>query len=288
MVASVLLVVFALAFAGCGGDDEGSRAHGAGADAAPAPNASIPREPGALAERLSSTQRSLDEAIDAWRADGDPAKGAPPRDVTLLALDQQRIHLLLAGHPRLARQVFGGLPGKVAAHARATMRARRELAPLATPQRRSAWTTGPARPAGELLRDYREAQRRFRVSWPVLAAVNLIESAYGRMRNTSTAGAQGPMQFIPATWAAYGMGGNIRDPHDAILGAANYLHANGAPGDPRAALYHYNPSSHYVNAVLAYANRIRRDPRNFFAYYAWQVFVRTPSGTRRITGPGLP
>jgi membrane-bound lytic murein transglycosylase B len=125
------------------------------------------------------------------------------------------------------------------------------------------------------------------VSWRVLGAVNLVESAFGRMRNRSTAGAQGPMQFIPATWAAYGMGGNIRDPHDAILGAANYLHANGAPRDYRSALYHYNPSSLYVNSVLEYADRIRRDARNFFAYYAWQVFVRTPGGSRRITGPGL-
>ena len=75
---------------------------------------------------------------------------------------------------------------------------------------------------------------------------------------------------------------------NAILGAANYLHANGAPRDYRAALYHYNPSALYVDAVLAYADRIRRDSRNFFSYYAWQVFVRTPAGTRRITGPGRP
>jgi membrane-bound lytic murein transglycosylase B len=125
------------------------------------------------------------------------------------------------------------------------------------------------------------------VSWRVLAAVNLVETAFGRMRNHSTAGAQGPMQFIPATWAAYGMGGDIRDPHDAILGAANYLHANGAPRDYASALYHYNPSRLYVDSVLAYADRIRRDSRSFFGYYAWQVFVRTPDGTRRITGPGL-
>ena len=240
-----------------------------------------------LAQRLTDTQRGLDWAVHDWRERGHPARGAPPEDVTLLALDQQRIHILLGNRPRLAKLVLARLPGRVAAHARATIRARRELTPLATPQPRRAWTTGRARPAGELLRYYRDAQRRFGVAWPVLASVNLIETAFGRMRSTSTAGAQGPMQFIPATWAAYGMGGNIRDPRDAIVGAANYLHANGAPRDYRAALYHYNPSSHYVNAVLAYANRIRRDPRNFFEYYAWQVFVRTPAGTERITGPGL-
>jgi membrane-bound lytic murein transglycosylase B len=182
--------------------------------------------------------------------------------------------------------VLARLPGRVAAHARASIRARRMLGRLSTPQPLTAFKTGPARPAGQLLGFYREAQRRFGVSWRVLAAVNLVESAFGRMRNHSTAGAQGPMQFIPATWAAYGMGGNVRDPHDAILGAANYLHANGAPRDYATALYHYNPSALYVSAVLEYAGRIRRDARNFFSYYAWQVFVRTPSGTRRITGPG--
>ncbi len=184
--------------------------------------------------------------------------------------------------------MLADLPGRMAAHARASIRARRMLGRLSTPQSPTRFKTGPAQPAGRLLGYYREAQKRFGVSWRVLAAVNLVESAFGRMRNHSTAGAQGPMQFIPATWAAYGMGGDIRDPHDAILGAANYLHANGAPRDYGAALYHYNPSALYVDAVLAYAARIRRDSRNFFSYYAWQVFVRTPTGTRRITGPDKP
>jgi membrane-bound lytic murein transglycosylase B len=253
---------------------------------APAPDAVVPREPAALAQRLTATQRGLDQAVDAWREQGHPSRGLPPEDVTLYALDQQRIHRLLSGRPRLAHVVLARVPGRVAAHARATIRARRKLEPLGTPQPLRQFKTGPAEPAGVLLKHYREAQRRFGVGWHVLAAVNLVESAFGRMRNNSTAGAQGPMQFIPSTWAAYGMGGNVRDPHDAILGAANYLHANGAPRDYRGALYHYNPSSLYVDAVLAYANRMRRDAHNFFAYYAWQVFVRTPRGNRRITGPG--
>jgi membrane-bound lytic murein transglycosylase B len=93
------------------------------------------------------------------------------------------------------------------------------------------------------------------------------------------------MQFMPATWRAYGLGGDIRDPHDAILGAANYLHANGAPRSYRRALLHYNPSTHYVEAVLRFAHRIRRDERAFYAYYAWQVYVRRDGRVRRITGP---
>jgi soluble lytic murein transglycosylase-like protein len=286
MSVAAVLVVLMLSLAGCGGGDGGSARPGGASEGPPAADAAIPHEPAALAERLTETQRALDRAVDDWRRHDDPASGPPPDEVTLYALDQQRIHLLLAAHPRLAKRVLARVPGRVAAHVRATMRARRELAALATPQPRSRFRTGAPAPAGALLRSYREAQRRFRVAWPVLAAVNLVESAFGRMRNRSTAGAQGPMQFIPSTWASYGMGGDVRDPHDAILGAANYLHANGAPRDYRGALYRYNPSSLYVDAVLTYAERIRRDPRNFFAYYAWQVFVRTPGGVRRITGPG--
>jgi membrane-bound lytic murein transglycosylase B len=255
--------------------------------APPAPNAGIPRDPAALAEHLTATHRALDDAIERWREEGDIRRGRPPEDVTLYALHEQRIHLLLSKRRRLAASVLGRTPGRIAAHARATLRAKRELNALYVPVTRSHWNTGRARPAGRLLAHYREARRRFRVPVHVLAAVNFVESAFGRLRNTSTAGAQGPMQFIPSTWAAYGMGGNIRDPRDAIIGAANYLHASGAPADLRGALYAYNPSDHYVNAVLAYANRIRRDPRAFFSYYSWQVYVRTTAGTRRITGPGF-
>ena len=163
----------------------------------PAPDAPLPHRPGALAERLTSTQQALDGAIDTWRVTGRSGKQRPPRDVTLYALDQQRIHLLLSARPRLAHAVLRRVPGSVAAHARATIRARRKLAPLATPQPRSRFRTGQPKPAGVLLRYYREAQRRFGVSWRVLAAVNLVGAACGRMRNTSTAGAQGPMRFHP-------------------------------------------------------------------------------------------
>jgi membrane-bound lytic murein transglycosylase B len=282
LLISALLACFS---AGCASADNPGT--GAQAEPPPAPSSAIPRRPAALAERLTTTHQGLDAAIQRWREDGDVRRGAPPEDVTLYALDEQRIHLLLAKRRALAARVLADAPGRVAAHVRATLRAKRALNALYVPVTRSHWRTGPARPAGELLGFYREARRRFGVPVHVLAAVNLVESAFGRLRNTSTAGAQGPMQFIPSTWAAYGMGGNIRDPHDAILGAANYLHASGAPGDVRGALYSYNPSQHYVNAVMAYAERIRRDPRAFFSYYAWQVYVRTTAGTRRITGPGL-
>jgi membrane-bound lytic murein transglycosylase B len=91
---------------------------------------------------------------------------------------------------------------------------------------------------------YAEAQRRFGVPWFVLAAVHLVESRMGRIVGHSSADAQGPMQFLPSTWAHYGLGGDVWNNRDAILGAANYLAANGAADGTDAgldkALYRYN------------------------------------------------
>lgn len=133
--------------------------------------------------------------------------------------------------------------------------------------------------------DYREdegladAEARFGVPWQVLAAVHLTETRFGRIRGTSTAGARGPMQFLPSTWEAYGLGGDIEDTRDAILGAANYLAANGAArGDLDNALYRYNPTPRYVNAVKAYVERMRADERAFLGYWGWQVFYVTVLG----------
>ena len=253
--------------------------------APPAPAQAIPREPARLAETLATTTFELRRAIVRWRTRGNPSRGGPPRDVTLYALYQQRIYRLLARDDRLARATAARLPAWLVPEARDIVAARRTLSRLTPPTRRRL-RVGPALPAGVLLRHYREAQRRFGVKWQMLAAVNFVESAFGRVRSTSSAGAQGPMQFLPATWRAYGLGGNVHDPHDAILGAANYLRANGAPRRAWQALYRYNPSPLYVEAILRYMRRMTRDPNAYFAYYSWQVFQRTPTGDRRLTGPG--
>jgi len=193
--------------------------------------------------------------------------------------------IVLTQRRRLADAVLRRLPARVVRPLRNELFARRDLARLSTPRPRTAFRTGPAEPASRLRAYYGEAQRRFHVAWYVLAAVNSVESAFDKLRNASTAGAQGPMQFIPATWRAYGLGGDVHDPHDAIIGAANYLHANGAPRDYARALFHYNPSRLYVDAVLRYARWIREDPRAYLVLYSRQVFVRTPRGLVRLTGP---
>ena len=254
------------------------------AAAAPPPGAPVPREPAALALALETTTHDLTEAIANWR----PKSSAAPADVVLLALYEQRIYRLLAGDRRLSRATLNRLPNELRRTANDFLTAHRELYRLTPPIRARTIKVGPARPASELLDDYREAQRRFSVPWNVLAAVNFVETKFGKLRSSSAAGAQGPMQFIPATWRRYGLGGNVHDAHDAILGAANYLHTSGAPRDLRRALHHYNPSSSYVDAVLRYARRIGADRTRFFGLYNWQVFVKTPSGERRVTGPGIP
>ncbi|MBA3736624.1 MAG: lytic transglycosylase domain-containing protein [Actinobacteria bacterium] len=209
-------------------------------------------------------------------------------DVVLLGLYEQRIYRLLERDSRLSRATLSRLPNDLRRVATDFLTAHRELYRLTPPIRVSAIRVGFPRPAAELLDDYREAQRRFGVPWNVLAAVNFVETKFGKLRSSSAAGAQGPMQFMPATWRRYGLGGNVHDAHDAILGAANYLQESGVPRDLRRALHHYNPSSSYVDAVLRYARRIGADRTRFFGLYNWQVFVKTPSGDRRVTGPGIP
>lgn len=193
----------------------------------------------------------------------------------------QKIELRLSDDPALAAHVIRLLPSALARDITDDVLAQRELARLTPPRPLSAFRPGSAAPAAKLLRWYREAQRRSGIPWQLLAAVNFVESAFGRMRETSVAGAQGPMQFMPSTWASYGRG-DVHDPRAAILAAARFLRAAGAPGDERGALYRYNPSWAYVDAVRRYAGRIRRNPRAFRHFYARPLVVRTPSGYRRL------
>jgi membrane-bound lytic murein transglycosylase B len=116
---------------------------------------------------------------------------------------------------------------------------------------------------------YQEAQARYGVDWSYLASINFIESSFGRNVGPSSAGAEGPMQFLPGTWANYGQGGNIWDPHDAILAAARYLAHWGAPADMRSAIFHYNLDYDYVDAVEFFARAMRADPTWLDRLYYW-------------------
>jgi hypothetical protein len=251
----------------------------------PAPDAPLPRQPTLVAKALAETDGDLRTAITRWTPKSAPA----PRDLVLYALYEQRLYRQLARDTKLAAATLPKLSPALRAATRDLLLAQRELNRLTPPlPARARIRVGRAPPAAALLAYYREAERRFRVPWDLLASVNFVESKFGKLRNASASGAQGPMQFLPATWARYGLGGSVHDAHDAILGAANYLHASGAPRNMRRALHAYNPSPAYVDAVLRYARTMRADRAMFYELYNWQVFLKTRGGERRVTGPGLP
>jgi soluble lytic murein transglycosylase-like protein len=140
-----------------------------------------------------------------------------------------------------------------------------------------AWRIVEPEPVDVLRGHYDAAEAEFGVPWQYLAAVHLTETRMGRIRGTSTAGAKGPMQFLPSTWEAYGEG-DIEDTGDSIRAAARYLKANGAPERMADALYRYNPTPKYVNAVTAYAEQMVADERAFRGYYHWQVYYWSTLG----------
>jgi hypothetical protein len=113
-----------------------------------------------------------------------------------------------------------------------------------------------------LLPIYQAAGMQYGVRWEVLAAINEIETDYGRNLNISSAGAVGWMQFMPPTWEMYGVDANgdgVKDPFnpvDAIFAAARYLSAAGAQTDIRRAVFAYNHADWYVDSVLMRAQVI--------------------------------
>jgi murein DD-endopeptidase MepM/ murein hydrolase activator NlpD len=119
-----------------------------------------------------------------------------------------------------------------------------------------------------LLPIYQAAGIQYGIRWEILAAINEIETDYGRNLNVSSAGALGWMQFMPSTWRAYGVdanGDNVKDPYnpvDAIFAAARYLRAAGADTDIRRAVFAYNHANWYVDSVLLRAQVIGGLPSN--------------------------
>jgi murein DD-endopeptidase MepM/ murein hydrolase activator NlpD len=119
-----------------------------------------------------------------------------------------------------------------------------------------------------LLPLYQAAGIEYGVPWEVLAAINEIETDYGRNLNVSSAGALGWMQFMPATWATYGVDANgdgskdPLNPADAIFAAARYLRAAGADKDLRGAIFAYNHANWYVDSVVLRARLIGGLPSN--------------------------
>jgi membrane-bound lytic murein transglycosylase B len=225
----------------------------------------------ASATTTTTVDRLAAQLTTAETAIRDPS--TPAGKLPALGRSQQRAYRALVRQPRLLPKVLAQLPATLRRTVKANVLAGSELRKLNRPARRlPRWRILAPGPAAQLLAAYRTAQARLAVPWEYLAAIHLVETRLGRIRGISSAGAQGPMQFLPSTWTRYGHRGDIQATGDAILAAARLLGANGAPTDMAGALYAYNPSRRYVHAVSAYASQLRANQRAFLGYYHWQVF----------------
>src|SRR5205085_1897221 len=126
-----------------------------------------------------------------------------------------------------------------------------------------AWTSPPVQPEqlsyAQLSAIWHGAGAAYGVQWQVLAAINKVESNFGRNMGPSSAGATGWMQFMPPTRLRWGLdadGDGIADPwraEDAVYSAARYLAASGGRSDVSGAVYSYNHAQWYVDEVLSLA-----------------------------------
>jgi soluble lytic murein transglycosylase-like protein len=227
----------------------------------------VAADPVAIAAQLVVAERAVRD------------RGVSGAELAWMGHLQQRIYRAIAARPELRDAFLAAVPveirGAVTANLDATADLRATVVP--GPDLPSAWRIVEPAPSDDLARYYHEAETEFGVPWSYLAAIHLVETRMGRIRGTSVAGAQGPMQFMPGTWAAYGEG-DVNSDRDAIRAAARYLRANRAPADMANALFHYNNSERYVRAVTAYAGVMRAEPDAYRGYYGWQVYYLTTKG----------
>jgi hypothetical protein len=197
------------------------------------------------------------------------------------ALRQQVAYRAIGRHPEWDSTVRSKIPPQLVGTYDRNVDARRHLSALSRGDIKDtlpAWRIEPPAPADVLMGLYHEAEAATGVSWNYLAAINLVETGFGRIAGTSTAGAQGPMQFLPSTFATYGNGGDIASPRDSIMAAGRFLAANGFASNPDHAVFVYNHSGDYVAAVGDYAAQIASDPAAFGGYYRWDIYYLTTSG----------
>jgi hypothetical protein len=287
-VLAVGAALLASACSGSGGSDDAARARGRrDAPVAPpatvaTPTTTVVTSPDQLTAPTSAAETAavLTRVERALRTDG----GDPARRLAL-GWEQQLAYGSLAQHPDWLDAILAAMPEDLRVtvarnHDASVQLTSPDLGP--TPTSPPDWTILTPPSPSVLVGYYKEAEAQFGVRWQYLAAIHLVETRMGRIHGNSTAGAQGPMQFIPSTWAAYGNGGDVNDNRDAILGAGRYLAASGAATNIDKALYAYNPSTHYVAAIKDYADVMIADARAYDGYYAWQVYVTTSAGTMRL------
>ena len=145
-----------------------------------------------------------------------------------------------------------------------------------------------------LLPIYQAAGTAYGVPWQLLAAINEVETDYGRDLNVSSAGAEGWMQFLPSSWATYGVDANgdgFKDPYnpaDAIFAAARYLRAAGAATDLRGAVFSYNHSQAYVESVMLRAKLLGGTPSGLLGAITGLTQARFPVHAKAHFADGFP
>jgi soluble lytic murein transglycosylase-like protein len=218
-----------------------------------------------------------DDLVADERALRDPSTPEPALQAA--ARRQQAAYRIIGYHPEWDAITRPRIPAATLRVYDLNIDARRQLTAMAeTKNAIPAWRIATPAPADELLSYYRDAEATSGVGWNYLAAINLIETRLGSVVGPSTAGAQGPMQFLPSTFAAYGGRGDIHSPRDSIMAAGRYLAANGFSNDPDGAIFRYNNASQYVRAVDDYAAVLAADPAAFTAFYRWDVYLKTTRG----------
>jgi len=237
--------------------------------APPAADATLPIDGAAMAVALTLAEGAI----------RDPA--VSDEDAAAWGRHQQRLYLHLARNPNWVDEAIALEDPVLQRAAEANWTARVNLDALVDSEEAHtdvpAWRIVAPRPVDELLGYYRNGEADWGIDWTYLAAINLIETRMGRIEGVSTAGALGPMQFLPTTWAEC-CDGDATDPADAIPGAARYLTIRGGPENMERAIWGYNNSDRYVAAVTSYAAVMRDDELAYRGYHAWQIYFRSTEG----------
>jgi murein DD-endopeptidase MepM/ murein hydrolase activator NlpD len=145
-----------------------------------------------------------------------------------------------------------------------------------------------------LLPIYQAAGTAYGVPWQLLAAINEVETDYGRDLSVSSAGAEGWMQFLPSSWTTYGVDANgdgFKDPYnpaDAIFAAARYLRAAGAATSLRGAVFSYNHSQAYVESVMLRAKLLGGTPSGLLSAITGLTEARFPVHAKAHFSDGFP
>lgn len=239
------------------------------ATAAPSPplgaQPALATDPAQLADDLVADERAL----------RDPSAPVP----IAAAHREQAAYRAIGRHPEWDATIRPRIPAELIDVYSRNVDARRQLQAMAHVRDTvPAWRIDAPPSIDELTGDYHAAEAESGVGWNYVAAINFVETRFGSINGVSTAGAEGPMQFLPSTWASYGSGGDVHSPRDAIMAAGRMLAAEGFTNDHDRAIYAYNHAHEYVQAVDDYAALIGSDPAAYAAFHRWDVYYVTTAG----------